>query len=201
MTDATRRGGDGASAGEAATGDAGSGDADTEPAADDTYGGLVGAFPYAVRTSESRLFRVYAVGGGLLAGLIVVLFALALVTLLGRTAGATGGTFTFSRAFFVVVMVLVVVPLVAPVLLVARRHRRSGSTAEYDRALAGAGCLFVFALYLGLVISAPDSLTDDPGGGPLGAVVTWLYALPRTAGAVPPLVAAAGVYAVHRLVR
>jgi len=173
----------------------------TEAGDGDSYGGVVGAFPYAFRTSGSRLFRSYAAVGGLLAAVVVALFVLALVTMVGRTASATGGTFTFSRAFFVVVMVLVVVPLVAPVLLVARRHRQSGSTAEYDRALAGAGCLFVFALYLGLVISAPDSLTDDPGGGPLGAVVTWLYALPRTAGAVPPLVAAAGVYAVHRLVR
>lgn len=175
--------------------------ADGETGADDAYGGVVGAFPYAFRTSESRLFRTYAAVGGLLAGLVVAFFVLALVTLVGRTAGATGGTFTFSRAFLLVVMVLVVVPLIAPVLLVARRHRRTASTVTYDRALAVTGYLFVGALYVGLVVSAPASLTDDPGGGPLGAVVAWLYSLPRAAGAVPPLVATVGEYAVHRWLR
>lgn len=164
----------------------------------DAYGGVVGAFPYAFRTSDSRLFRAYVAVGGLLAVLVVVLFALSLVVLVGETAGAPGGTFTFSRAFLLVVMLLVVVPLIAPVLLVARRHRRTGSTTGYDRALAATGYLFIVALYLGLVISAPESLTDDPGGGPLGAVVQWLYGLPRGAGVVPPLVAGVSVYVVHR---
>jgi hypothetical protein len=163
-----------------------------------TYGGIVGAFPYAFRTSESRLFRSYAAVGGLLAAAVVVMFVLAFVTLVSRTASTTGGTFTFSRAFLLVVMVAVVVPLVGPVLLVARRHRRRGSTVAYDRALAGTGYLYLLALYLGLVISAPASLTDDPGSGPVGAVVATLYGLPRAAGVVPPLAAAVLVYLVHR---
>lgn len=164
------------------------------------YGGAVGAFPYAFRASDSWLFRTYAAAGGLLAAAVVVVFALALVSLLGRTQGATGGTFTFSRAFFLVLLVLVLGPVVAPVLLVARRHRRTGSTAAYDRGLAAAGYAFALALYLGLVVSAPADLTD-PAGGPLGPVVGLLYALPRAAGVVPPLVAAALVYAVHRALR
>ncbi|PSQ42329.1 hypothetical protein BRD17_08920 [Halobacteriales archaeon SW_7_68_16] len=173
----------------------------TEAGDGDSYGGVVGAFPYAFRTSGSRLFRSYAAVGGLLAAVVVALFVLALVTMVGRTASATGGTFTFSRAFLLVVMVLVVVPLIAPVLLVARRHRRTASTVAYDRALAAAGYLFVVALYVGLVISAPPSLTDGPGSGPVGALVAWLYSLPQVAGAVPPLSAAAYVYLAHRRFR
>lgn len=181
----------------------GAGTSDAEPAAsgdDDGYAGLLGAFPYGFRVSESRLFRAYAAVGGLLAALVVVLFALALVVLLGQTAAASGGTFTFSRAFLLVVMVLVVVPLVAPVLFVARRHRRIGSTAGYDRALAATGFGFLGALYLGLVISTPESLRS-PVDGPLGPVVSGLYALPRAAGVVPPVAAAVLIYAVHRRLR
>ena len=184
-------------AGETDAGDAAAADDDATAADDDAYGGVVGAFPYAYRATGSRLFRTYVVAGGLVTGVVVVLFALAVVTLIGATAQATGGTFTFSRAFFVVVMLLVVAPLVAPVLAVARRHRRGGSTVRYDRALAAAGYLFVFSLYVGLVVSAPASLTEGPTG-PLAPVVAWLYSLPRAAGVVPPVLAAAAVYAVHR---
>lgn len=189
--------------GTAADGDGTAADGDERGAAGktDAYGGVFGAFPYAFRTSDSRLFRTYAVAGGLVAALVVVLFVFSLVVLVAETVGATGGTFTFSRAFLVVVMVLVVVPLVAPVLFVARRHRRVGSTVGYDRTLAATGYLFVLALYLGLVVSAPESLTDDPGGGPVGALVARLYALPRAGGVVPPLLAAALVYLAHRRLR
>jgi hypothetical protein len=43
--------------------------ADATPAADETddaYGGIFGAFPYAVRASDSLAFKSYAVLGGLL---------------------------------------------------------------------------------------------------------------------------------------
>jgi len=185
------------------TGSGAAADGDGAAAAGETdaYGGIFGAFPYAFRASDSRLLRTYVVVGGLIAALVVVLFVLSLVVLVAETVGATGGTFTFSRAFLVVVMVLVVVPLVAPVLFVARRHRRVGSTAGYDRTLAATGYLFVLALYLGLLVSAPESLTDDPGSGPVGALVARLYALPRAGGVVPPLLGAAVVYLAHHRLR
>jgi len=164
---------------------------------DDAYGGILGAFPYAIRTSDSWVFKCYGVVGGLLAALVVVMFALALVALLGVTASSGGGTFTFSRAFFIVVMLSVVGPLVAPVLLVARRHRRSSSGKAYDAAIGGAGFGFLFAVYLGLVISTPTA-DQSTVSGPLAPVVTTLYDLPQLAGFVPPICAVVVLWIVHR---
>jgi len=172
-------------------------DGDGEGATGQAYGGVPGAVPYAFRRSESRLFMSYAVVGGLVALGIVVFFGMALVVAVSETLGAAGGTFTFSRAFVLFVGLLVVGPVLAPILLVARRHRRGGSTRAYDRALAASGYLFVPALYLLLVITAPPDLRE-PAPAALAAVVEWLYALPPVAGVVPPLVAAAVTYLVHR---
>jgi ABC-type nitrate/sulfonate/bicarbonate transport system permease component len=94
----------------------------------------------------------------------------------------------------------VVVPLMAPVLLVARRHRRAVSSLAYDRALAASGYLFVLSLYIGLVISAPAELRETPTGG-AAPLVEFLYSLPPVAAAVPPLLAIAFGYAMHRRLR
>jgi hypothetical protein len=166
----------------------------------DEYGGIFGTFPYAFRHSESRLLRSYVVLGGLLAGLVALVFTFSLVTAVANTLGTAGGTMTFARSFIIVVGALVVVPLVGPVVLVARRHRRSGSTAAYDRALAASGYLFAFSLYVTLVITAPSELRDNPTGV-LGPVVQFLYDLPTVAGGVPPLVALAVGYLLHRRFR
>jgi Tfp pilus assembly protein PilN len=161
------------------------------------YRGVVGAYPYAVRASDSRLFPSYVLAGGALTVLVVVLFALGLVQLGAETPGSTGGTFTFSRAFLLVVMLLVVAPLVAPVLLVARRHRRTASSVAYDRGLALSALVFVVSLYLALVISAPPELREPTES----AVIAALYALPRPAGLAPPLLAVGLMYLVHRLLK
>jgi len=166
----------------------------------DEYGGVFGTFPYAFRHSESRLLRSYVVLGGLLAGLVAVVFLFSLVTAVANTLGTAGGTMTFARSFIIVVGALVVVPLVGPVVLVARRHRRRGSTLAYDRALAAAGYLFAFSLYVMLVITAPAQLRDDPSGA-LAPVVQLLYDLPTVAGGVPPLLALAVGYLLHRRFR
>lgn len=167
-----------------------------------SYSGLFGAFPYAFRSSDSRLFRSYVVLGGFAALLIALTFVLGVVTLIGSTAGAGAGTFTFSRSFFVVIGLAAVAPVIAPVLFVARRHRRTESDRRYDRTLALAGYGFLGALYLLLVISAPANLRDPvSGSGPLAATIRFLYDLPRTAGLVPPVVAAAVMYLLHRRLR
>jgi hypothetical protein len=88
----------------------------------------------------------------------------------------------------------------APVLLVARRHRRTGSSLAYDRALAAGGYLFLFSLYLALVVTAPPGLRDSPPAV-LAPVVGVLYALPPAAGVVPPLVAIGVGYLLHRRYR
>jgi len=162
---------------------------------DDAYGGVIGAIPYAFRTTDSYLCKSYVVVGTLLAAALGVLFTLALVVLVANTGGGPGGTFTFSRAFFIVVGMLVVVPTVAPILLVARRHRRTGSDDRYDAALAVAGYAFVASIYLGLVISVPREMQTAAASG---GVVGLLFGLPQAVAVVPPLAAAAVIALVHR---
>jgi hypothetical protein len=164
---------------------------------DRTYGGILGAFPYAFRQSDSRLFRAYVAIGGLLAVVLLLAFTVAIFVAFSNTLGAVGGTFTFSRAFVLVVGVLVAAPVIAPVLLVARRHRRTGSTRTYDRAVAAAGFVYAFTLYLALVISAPAQYRSDPSGS-LAPVIEMLYGLPPLAGLAPPLLAVALLYLAHR---
>jgi hypothetical protein len=172
---------------------------------DEPYGGLLGAFPYAFRASDSVLFRVYVVLGGLLAVLATLVFGIALIVQVAATLGGPGGTFTFSRTLFVLLGLFVVAPLVAPVLLVARRHRRTGSDTRYDTLLAAAGVLFVVSLYLGLVASIPPEFTLDgelqtrpPPAGPLAPLIGLLYALPAVAAPVVPLLGAALILLAHR---
>lgn len=180
---------------------AGEGDgADESGGIGSSYAGFFGAYPYAFRQSESRLFRSYTVLGGLVTGLVVVFFVTALVTLVANTVGTAGGTFTFVRAFYIVTGLAVVAPLAAPVLFVARRHRRVGASTDYDGALAAGGYLFLFALYVGLVVSAPPGARSTPPAV-IAPLVEVLYGLPPTAGAVPPLVAIVFGYLLHRYYR
>jgi len=175
--------------------------AETEARMDDEgYSGVLGTYPYAFRRSRSRLFRSYAVLGGLFTLLTAVLFAFAFVTTVASTLGTGGGTFTFVRSFVLVLGMLVVVPLMGPVILVARRHRHSGSTRQYDRALAAAGYLLAVSVYLMLVISAPPDLRSDPPAA-VAPVVGVLYGLPPVAGPVAPLTAVAVGYLLHRRYR
>jgi uncharacterized membrane protein YuzA (DUF378 family) len=164
----------------------------------DGYRGVVGAFPYAARASDSWLFRSYAVASALLALGLTLLFGFGLVVLIARTASVVGGTLTLSRAFYVVIGLAVVAPVVAPTLLVARRHRRGGSTPRYDAALGLAGHAFVLSLYVGLVVTVPPTQQAAPSGA-LAPLVAALYGLPPAAGVLPPLAGVAGIAAAHRL--
>jgi hypothetical protein len=168
-----------------------------EPEDERTYSGLVSAFPYAVRRSDSWLFKSYAVAGGLVAGVVALLFVLALVVLIAATTGGPGGSLTVSRAFFIVTGLFVVAPLCAPVLLVARRHRRAHATQGYDAALALAGYCLLASLYVGLVISVPSEQQAAPTGL-LAPVVEVLYGLPALAGILPPALAVCVIALVHR---
>jgi hypothetical protein len=183
--------------GGASTGDKTAGDERAPPAdstgdasTDDAYGGVLGAFPYALRSSDSWFFRSYVVVGGLAALALSVLFALSVVVLLGNTVGAGGGRFSFSRAFFIFVGLCVVAPLLAPVLFVARHTRRGRADSRYDFTFAGLGYLFLVALYVGGIISTPAVQQELPAGGLARSVVAALYSLPRLAGLVPPLLVA-----------
>lgn len=171
----------------------------------DDYRGVVGAFPYAFRASDSLLFRTYVALGGLLTVAVSLLFIAAVVGVIAGTTGGRGGSLTLSRSFFAVVGLFVVVPLVAPVLFVARRHRRARERGDavagpYDAALAAGGYLFVLALYVGLVISVPPAQQTTPTGA-LAPLIAALYALPQLAGVVPPLLAAAVILLAHRSLR
>lgn len=176
-------------------------DADTagSDGGDRTYRGVFGAFPYAFRRSDSRLFRSYVLVGGLAALVVVAAFVLALIYLIGGSFGARAGVFTFSRSFYVVVALFVIGPVLAPVLLVARRHRTGRGDRRYDRALAASGYLFLSSIYLMLVVSAPAEFRDPADQyGVLAPAIRALYDLPPLAGLGAPLSAAVVVYLVHR---
>ena len=196
---------DGADATERSDGSRGVGKATgvdgTESDDGDAYSGLLTAIPYAVRASRSWLFRGYVVVGTLAAIVVTVLMALALVVVFGATAtDSGGGSLTLSRAFYVVVGLFVVGPMLAPTLLVARRHRREGSTRRYDMALGLAGFAFLGSLYLGLLTSVPPGQQETVGGA-LAPLVRWLYALPQLAGLAPPVFAAGLIALAHRLTK
>lgn len=157
-----------------------------------SYNGLPGAFPYALRASDSWLFKGYVIVAILLSAFIAFFFLGGLLNALASTVGARGGTFTFSRTFVLFVGLLVVAPLLAPVLLVARRHRRTASSLAYDRAMALSALLFVAALFVGLVASTPAQLQEQDSAGSV------LYALPSELGLVFPLAAVGVMYLVHR---
>jgi len=164
----------------------------------DSYRGVFGAIPYAIRHTESWTMRVYGVIGALTAGLIATVVTLALVVWMAETADVQGGTFLFSRSLYVIAGFAAVAPLLAPLLFVARRHRRGDPVRSgYDRKMAYGGFLFLLSLYVGMVISAPAALRDPTES----AVVSALYALPRLAGVVPPVAAAVAVFAIHYRLR
>lgn len=161
------------------------------------YNGLPGAFPYAFRASDSLLFKAYVPVALLLSAAITLVFSFGLITQLAETGSVRGGTFTFSRSFFLFVGLLLVAPLLAPVLSVARRHRRTVSSVGYDRALALAAFLFIGSIYLALLTSAPAALREPTQS----AVVGFFYSLPPIAGVVPPLLATLLMYLTHRLLK
>jgi len=164
----------------------------------DSYRGVFGAIPYAIRHTDSWTMRVYGVIGALTAGLIATVVTLALVVWMAETANVQGGTFLFSRSLYVVAGFAAVAPLLAPLLFVARRHRRNDPVRPgYDRKMAYGGFLFLLSLYVGMVISAPAELRDPVES----TVINALYALPRPVGFVPPVAAAVVVFAIHYRLR
>ncbi len=160
--------------------------------AEEAYGGLVGAFAYAMRRSHSWLFRTYVVASAALGAYVGLLLVLAVVTWLARPV-AFG-----ERAFLGVVGLLLLLPLFAPVLVVARRHRRGTPEPSADRWLGLAGYAFVVSLVLALFISDPA-----PHGveGTFGPAAGWLDRLPDAAGLLPPVVAAAAIAVAVRVTR
>ncbi|MFT4889127.1 MAG: hypothetical protein ACI9YT_000036 [Halobacteriales archaeon] len=174
-------------------------DDDAAQTDDDAYGGLFGAFPYAIRSSHSWLFRSYAIVGGLAAVLAGLVFLFGVIDLLGETSVPTSGTVSLTQAFFIVVALAVVVPLLAPVLAVARWHRFGFATRGYDGAMGTVGYAFLASLYAALVISVPPS-AQEPTGGTLGPAVEFLYGLPQWAGLIPIAVAAAAILVLYRFV-
>ena len=173
------------------------------------YDGVFGAFPYAFRESESRLFKLYVVASALAIGLIALFVGAALIVLIGQTAAVQGGSLTLSRSFYVVVGLLVVLPAIAPILLVARRRRRGNDgSRRHEAALAAAGFVFLLSIYLGIVASMPETFTLDsetvtrpPPGGAFAPVVAALYAIPAVFAWTVPLAGAALVGLAHRLFR
>jgi hypothetical protein len=158
------------------------------------YGGLLGAFPYAVRRSESWLFRSYVVCAAVVAAFLSVVFTLALVQQLGATAGER---FSIARAFVILVGLAAVAPTVTPVLLVARSHRRGADRRRgYEVGLALSGYLFVASLYGLVVATAPEQFQQTPQGL-FAPLVSALYALPSTYALGIPAAGAAVIAGAH----
>ncbi len=172
----------------------------------DSYSGLVTAYPYAFRQSDSLLFRSYVVVSTVVAALVVALAVGGLLVLIGNTTGAGGGSLTLSRTFYVVVGLFVFVPIVAPVLFVANRHRRERRVADrYDAALGATGYVVGVSVYLALVASMPaefgsgsETITRPEPSGIFAPVVELLYAVPSVASPLFVLAGALVVYGVHR---
>ena len=164
----------------------------------ESYGGVLGAIPFAIRNTRSWTMRIYGVVGACAAAFITVVVILALVVWMGETAGMDSGLFLVSRALYVVAGFAAVAPLLAPLLFVARRHRRGLAVADgYDRRLAYMGFLFLGSLYVGMVITAPADLREPTES----TLVSALYTLPPFVGVIPPLAAAAGIFLTHRRLR
>jgi hypothetical protein len=181
----------------------------------DDYGGILGAFPYAFRRSDSLLFRSYVLVAGLATLLLALTCVLAVVVVFGQTAGARGGSFTLSRSFISLLGLLAVLPVVGPVLLAARTRRRGLDADEafelprnYEPLLAVGGYLFLLSLYLGLIASMPETfvldgetITRPEPAGVFAPVVAALYAIPAVASPLLPVTAAALILAIHRWLR
>lgn len=164
------------------------------------YRGVLGAFRYAWRSTDSWGFRAYVVLAGVVTVGIAVVIVGGVLQLLA-TAGRSGGVAAFVRAFYIVVGVAVIAPVIAPVLVVARRRRLSRSVSRRaERRLGGAGVLFIALVYLGLVASTPPT-NQRAVEGVFAPVAVWLYGLPRIAGLVFPVVGAVGVYVAVRTTR
>lgn len=163
-----------------------------------SYSGAVTAFPYAFRTSDSRVFRIYAVVGGLIALFGTVFFILALVSLLGRISGTPAGILTFQPALYILVWLFTIAPIAAPVLLVARQHRLGQGSNSYDTWIAVAGGAFIVGIYLAAIITTPVNRQPSINASLFAPIVRFLYGLPRMAGVIPPLLAAIGMAIVHR---
>ncbi|WP_053948785.1 hypothetical protein [Halolamina sediminis] len=181
----------------------------------DDYDGILGAFPYAFRGSDSLLFRSYVLVAALATLLLTLTCVLAVVVVFGQTAGARGGNFTLSRSFVALLGLLAVLPIVGPVLLAARTRRYGRSVdgsfdppANYEPLLAVGGYLFLLSLYLGLIASMPETFVLDgetiarpEPSGVFAPVVAALYALPATASPLLPGAAAALILLLHRRLR
>lgn len=159
----------------------------------ETYGGLIGAFPYAFRQSESWLFRSYVLVSAVVGGFLGLLLLLGLVTWLAGPTGLAG-----QNALLGVIGIFVLAPLAAPVLFVARRHRLDDDRPGVDRLFGLVGYAFVGSLYLALLITDPSHHTVS---GPIRPVIDALDALPRTYGFVPPVAVAIAILGVARLTR
>jgi len=167
-------------------------------AEDDTaYSSVFGAFPYAFRTAESRLFRSYAVVGTLVAIVAALAFVVSLMITLSDTLAGSVGTFSFSRAFIIVVGLMVVGPLIAPILSVAYRRRTGGGDAQYEARIGALGYLYIFTLILFLLITAPPEYRDPPSGV-FAPLIEALYGLDPAFGFLPPTLVAIAMYLAHR---
>jgi hypothetical protein len=178
---------------------------DDAGASSSTYGGLVTAFPYALRESDSRAFTLYAALSGLLSIVLGFYFAAAVTVAVSNTLGAGGGTFTFVRSFYVFVAFGIVAPIVGAVLFAAREHRHGRGDPVFDRRMAVLGFVYLVALYFAAVISMPPTFTLDgetvtrpEPAGVVAPLISVLYAMPPLSSILPPALVGVAMYLLDR---
>lgn len=145
------------------------------------YRGLVGAFVYAFRKTDSWVFRVYAILSAVVGLYIALLIGLAIVAWAGTTM-AFG-----DQAFLAVIGIVLLVPLFTPVLVTARRLRQGTSTEHAAVLVSLAGYGFIASIILALLITDP---TRHSIPGRMGALILVIQDIPRPFGVVPPIIAA-----------
>lgn len=143
------------------------------------YAGVLGAFRYTFRATDSWLLRGYVLASAAVGGFTALLVLLGVVYWFGNAAGLIG-----ELALLPVVGILLLGPLLAPVLIAARRYRR-GVPVETVR-LAGLGWGFLIAVAVALVIADPT-----PHAWP----VSLLDGLPWWSGFLAPIGVAAAMVA------
>lgn len=159
---------------------------------DEPYSGLVGAYRYAFKQSDSRLFQSYVAVSAFLGIYTGVLLVLAVTSWVANPVGFG------DRALLGVVGIAVLLPLFGPVLLVARRYRRATSTPTADRILAITGYGFVGSLLVALVISDPST---HAAPAPFDGIVDVLDQVPRSYALGPPITMVGIMLLVVRITR
>lgn len=144
----------------------------------------------AVRTclsrDRSRVLRTYAIIAVIVSLFTAALLLLALPGWIAQTDG-TSATLMLAPAMLLLGGIAVIVGVMVPLLLVRSRLPEAGAAPSRERLYGSFGYVFVLAVYVGLIISAPAEYVEDTAAL-VQPLVDQLNALDPLVGVAPPLV-------------